>query len=248
MRPSHLGVARGSSPLTRGKPGPLTRGGRGRGLIPAHAGKTGTGSPVLVFYRAHPRSRGENTCSSRVISRRVGSSPLTRGKPVKLLLRGAGHGLIPAHAGKTASASPSAWTTWAHPRSRGENSDTFCGRGPGLGSSPLTRGKPVVRPRCRGVAGLIPAHAGKTIATGRDDISTSAHPRSRGENARPDDGAGTVKGSSPLTRGKPSIPRTGRIAAGLIPAHAGKTRGCASLPGPSRAHPRSRGENADRRR
>ena len=50
-------------------------------------------------------------------------------------------------------------------------------------------------------------------------------------------------GSSPLTRGKRSSACWGGVAAGLIPAHAGKTPG----PGPhgrrGRAHPRSRGEN-----
>ena len=50
-----------------------------------------------------------------------GSSPLTRGKHLAIQVGLAAGGLIPAHAGKTASASPFAWTTWAHPRSRGEN-------------------------------------------------------------------------------------------------------------------------------
>ena len=53
----------------------------------------------------------------------------------------------------------------------------------------------------------------------------------------------SVKGSSPLTRGKPRA-LNGQIGnLGLIPAHAGKTwirlvRWCTT-----RAHPRSRGEN-----
>ena len=50
-------------------------------------------------------------------------------------------------------------------------------------------------------------------------------------------------GSSPLTRGKPvgRYPRS--RASGLIPAHAGKTRGGRADPRDRRAHPRSRGEN-----
>ena len=50
----------GSSPLTRGKQTPRTGLSEGRGLIPAHAGKT----PFLRHHTrrraAHPRSRGEN--------------------------------------------------------------------------------------------------------------------------------------------------------------------------------------------
>ena len=93
----------GSSPLTRGK---LTR---YRGcarvwrLIPAHAGKTLCSPPRRTAGGAHPRSRGENV---RPAARGVaydGSSPLTRGKPTDKVCGGVGHGLIPAHAGKTRS-------------------------------------------------------------------------------------------------------------------------------------------------
>ena len=52
-------------------------------------------------------------------------------------------------------------------------------------------------------------------------------------------------GSSPLTRGKPHMPRPSSRALRLIPAHAGKTNGLAPSPGRGRAHPRSRGENLD---
>ena len=74
-------LKQGSSPLTRGKPdcmyrqkkhagsSPLTRGKRVGGvmpagiggLIPAHAGKTGSPSFVPKEEWAHPRSRGENS-------------------------------------------------------------------------------------------------------------------------------------------------------------------------------------------
>ena len=70
---------------------------------------------------AHPRSRGENVVPKVKAVAEVGSSPLTRGKLAREGDTLSHQRLIPAHAGKTASASPSAWTTWAHPRSRGEN-------------------------------------------------------------------------------------------------------------------------------
>ena len=50
-------------------------------------------------------------------------------------------------------------------------------------------------------------------------------------------------GSSPLTRGKRRNHNHAVSAPGLIPAHAGKTRSPRPLRQPSRAHPRSRGEN-----
>ena len=53
-----------------------------------------------------------------------------------------------------------------------------------------------------------------------------------------------VAGSSPLTRGKPSLGVSRGNVLRLIPAHAGKTVRPSSVLTPDRAHPRSRGENA----
>ena len=111
------------------------------------------------------------------------------------------------------------------------------------GSSPLTRGKPQPCGRVRFAAGLIPAHAGKTRNRRQLAESGWAHPRSRGENharkvAKPGD-----KGSSPLTRGKLVVGCHAMLLCGLIPAHAGKTKGEVPTVDGWRAHPRSRGEN-----
>ena len=71
-----------------------------------------------------------------------------------------------------------------------------------------------------------------------------AHPRSRGENIATQVDDNTIKGSSPLTRGKLSSAAMKTSPMGLIPAHAGKT--LMTLPHQSvmGAHPRSRGENS----
>ena len=95
-----------------------------------------------------------------------GSSPLTRGKLDGLGDHGLDRGLIPAHAGKTTSRSTATLTATAHPRSRGENQDENIVNLSKQGSSPLTRGKPKLVHCYVTVAGLIPAHAGKT-ASGR---------------------------------------------------------------------------------
>ena len=111
----------------------------------------------------------------------------------------------------------------AHPRSRGENKSFHVDSVNGVGSSPLTRGKPVPRQSALIEVGLIPAHAGKTQPIQAESHGKGAHPRSRGENIKAAVSVVVEWGSSPLTRGKP-----GRCAAGEYARW---------------AHPRSRGEN-----
>ena len=111
--------------------------------------------------------------------------------------------LIPAHAGKTSK-------------------KTAGGMG-NRGSSPLTRGKPEVKAAEDVRRRLIPAHAGKTNPSRNPSGNPRAHPRSRGENVRPFADVAAFAGSSPLTRGKPTILITVSVFIGLIPAHAGKT-------------------------
>ena len=134
-------LLRGSSPLTRGKPRRPRSASSSSRLIPAHAGKTHRRRSDVPHRRAHPRSRGENTCAAGRVGTSRGSSPLTRGKPDRRAGGLAGGRLIPAHAGKTARTSASHAAPRAHPRSRGENltlEDLVWLRS---GSSPLTRGK-----------------------------------------------------------------------------------------------------------
>ena len=214
-------------------------------LIPAHAGKTSSDSSSARSEKAHPRSRGENI--GPIISqvgdvgsspltrgklkvipdvgvvvrlipahagktrrfvglgvRGMGSSPLTRGKRRRLVGCPARAGLIPAHAGKTCASSRARSAAAAHPRSRGEN---------------WTMAR-----RSRPAPWLIPAHAGKTASDNPAPQPPWAHPRSRGENDRGGARTRGRLGSSPLTRGKQDV-KVGRgRSAGLIPAHAGKTK------------------------
>ena len=120
-------VINGSSPLTRGKrvrdEGRASR----RGLIPAHAGKTPNGQTDTSGLWAHPRSRGENSTNFAMILPLTGSSPLTRGKLGVGVVPGYLAGLIPAHAGKTITRLTPVITYGAHPRSRGENTQSGVG-------------------------------------------------------------------------------------------------------------------------
>ena len=111
----------GSSPLTRGKRKFNGAGARDGGIIPAHAGKTGTHLQDRSLARDHPRSRGENQFFPHFVTHFPGSSPLTRGKLGQDPITQHKDGIIPAHAGKTPRNQPSCRRRRDHPRSRGEN-------------------------------------------------------------------------------------------------------------------------------
>ena len=213
------------------------------GLIPAHAGKTASSPPLAWRPAAHPRSRGENVVRENLCRNPSGSSPLTRGKPVRV-----GHaywwsGLIPAHAGKTSSLTDRQTPRPAHPRSRGENRAAAEQAVRAVGSSPLTRGKHGNTMPLGALIGLIPAHAGKTLRQRRPRPRQRAHPRSRGENRWRACTQSGASGSSPLTRGKRFVDDVFDAQDRLIPAHAGKTASPQAHAQTHEAHPRSRGEN-----
>ena len=197
----------------------------------------------MRLHAAHPRSRGENATARRSRRRHPGSSPLTRGKPRHIPAVTATHRLIPAHAGKTTATRPPPWPSPAHPRSRGENSDSQKLKNRPYGSSPLTRGKHARRRGGPSIRRLIPAHAGKTALAAAFIRATAAHPRSRGENDGGVDEGFAQLGSSPLTRGKLRLEYLRTSSTGLIPAHAGKTPAPCGRNRSGPAHPRSRGEN-----
>ena len=172
-----------------------------------------------------------------------GSSPLTRGKQACVDQPVHERRLIPAHAGKTDPLKDIPGVKEAHPRSRGENAANSRQSSLVAGSSPLTRGKRRWCPAPAREARLIPAHAGKTLPPTCGTPLCRAHPRSRGENMDGGPQSSPLTGSSPLTRGKPSVRPLVCGNSGLIPAHAGKTNSHHSLPVFYTAHPRSRGEN-----
>ncbi len=193
----------------------------------------------------------------------LGSSPLTRGKPPtkrsqryqeRLIPAHAGKpasssspvgalGLIPTHAGKTMRRRHTLRSRRDHPRSRGENFviEIVSMRTPG--SSPLMRGKHGHVSNWQNPHGLIPTHAGKTLARAARSRQRGAHPRSHGENQPRVRRHTPPPGSSPLTRGKPQDVWIERLQERLIPTHAGKTIRRAFRGRRSGAHPHSCGEN-----
>ena len=192
---------------------------------------------------AHPRSRGEHGGPGARAHRPHGSSPLTRGAPMRRRGWSWCARLIPAHAGSTTLPAGAAVTAGAHPRSRGEHTPCPAPRCLVWGSSPLTRGARVLGEAVKHLGRLIPAHAGSTGPPPAPAQRLPAHPRSRGEHNLRGQLAGHYRGSSPLTRGALARVVGGVESAGLIPAHAGSTTWLLHVTGGQPAHPRSRGEH-----
>ena len=175
-------LKQGSSPRGRGKRRARRQRGSRAGLIPAWAGKTLTIESAPEITPAHPRVGGENDLRRALPEQRNGSSPRGRGKRDRRHCRPGRDRLIPAWAGKTTKTRSRSGTWRAHPRVGGENRGDHEGDQAQGGSSPRGRGKPAqVDGDVVGV-GLIPAWAGKTVATSRTITSRRAHPRVGGEN------------------------------------------------------------------
>ena len=172
----------GSSPRVRGKQHRAVKSRRGRGLIPARAGKTPGARPDRPIQPAHPRACGENARGYTGHKPRTGSSPRVRGKHQAPQLRGQGPGLIPARAGKTRRTLIGYWLPQAHPRACGENTGLAGWGQARAGSSPRVRGKPARRPHRGHRPRLIPARAGKTRRRHHCRGRGGAHPRACGEN------------------------------------------------------------------
>ena len=192
----------GSSPRMRGKLNALDLTGAFSGLIPAHAGKTYSRREQRRRAPAHPRACGENARQTRDFAAQWGSSPRMRGKQDQGPVQPRCTGLIPAHAGKTSTASSRASKIWAHPRACGENIQGVFQVLAGLGSSPRMRGKHSRGIDLRLYGRLIPAHAGKTHKPRRIHVGSGAHPRACGENNILRRKLCAAAGSSPRMRGK----------------------------------------------
>ena len=134
----------GSSPHTRGTPGPLEFTRPAARFIPAYAGNAWSASSSRARRSVHPRIRGErkSCCADR--SFRRGSSPHTRGTPAGLDAGAAMTRFIPAYAGNAQWIRKRCREPPVHPRIRGERLHSCSHTGQCFGSSPHTRGTRVV--------------------------------------------------------------------------------------------------------
>ena len=154
--------AEGSSPHMRGTHCALSHSILSNGIIPAHAGNTMGKGGYCYIARDHPRTCGDHSGFSSAITSPVGSSPHMRGTPCLISDCENCTGIIPAHAGNTASWQNLLTGMRDHPRTCGEHQNGLDGQVGLQGSSPHMRGTLDVRRSCAVGHGIIPAHAGNT--------------------------------------------------------------------------------------
>ena len=94
-----------------------------------------------------------------------GSSPHTRGALAGESDGGGGVRIIPAYAGSTSSGPPTTTRHADHPRIRGEHAEASTTHTSRTGSSPHTRGAPIVGGEVVLGLGIIPAYAGSTCSS-----------------------------------------------------------------------------------
>ena len=166
-----------------------------------------------------------------------------RGKPSYDITGAITEGITPAHAGKTISRSTSGASGRDHPRACGENQFLHCHLSFLPGSPPRMRGKHCGARSSPVFRAITPAHAGKTFDLPNGEDDKSDHPRACGENSVRTSSPSALPGSPPRMRGKPQHALRGAAAAGITPAHAGKTSHYSCISRRLWDHPRACGEN-----
>ena len=216
-------ITSGSSPHTRGAPTSFDPSPAGTRIIPAYAGCTSR-SPLGSRSSAdHPRIRGVHAQSFATSWRIAGSSPHTRGAPVRHEDCGERERIIPAYAGCTGFPFVVGAAPPDHPRIRGVHAPKVRPLIVASGSSPHTRGA-LLPGSPEGHRGrIIPAYAGCTGARRRRRAGPRDHPRIRGVHRMVAVVLRLVVGSSPHTRGARLDLGLAHLVVGIIPAYAGCT-------------------------
>ena len=129
-----------------------------------------------------------------------------------------------------------------HPRIRGERSRISSTCQLIIGSSPHTRGTPVSAGGCRIRMRFIPAYAGNASGVTCTRRYGSVHPRIRGERIGLAYLSAALIGSSPHTRGTPTMSNKETLQARFIPAYAGNASSGRITRSVISVHPRIRGE------
>ena len=236
-------VADGSSPHTRGAREHPARVQGACGIIPAYAGSTDCCRLEAAPTADHPRIRGEHRRWSRTRISHPGSSPHTRGAQTSEIRSGSACRIIPAYAGSTPSRSSAHTPSSDHPRIRGEHLILVPHGYLPRGSSPHTRGAPILVHIPSATPRIIPAYAGSTRKTPSTPCLQRDHPRIRGEHLYMLASASERVGSSPHTRGALEMTLHKNGLVGIIPAYAGSTYDFDVWCWNSWDHPRIRGEH-----
>ena len=213
----------GSSPHTRGAQRPAHASDDYVRIIPAYAGSTGRRRRRCRGRRDHPRIRGEHIQDTPLTNVTPGSSPHTRGAPIRRCYRSPSRRIIPAYAGSTRRSAGKSREPGDHPRIRGEHVPEAPVLGADVGSSPHTRGARDDPPQERARGRIIPAYAGSTLYFDKPQTRNWDHPRIRGEHRSVSARSCATVGSSPHTRGARRLRHGDRAGARIIPAYAGST-------------------------
>ena len=171
----------GSSPHTRGTPGPLEFTRPAARFIPAYAGNAWSASSSRARRSVHPRIRGERGLYLKITC---------------VVIR-----FIPAYAGNAYSVMILFEARSVHPRIRGERRTSRPSRSGVTGSSPHTRGTPITRVPIAIYVRFIPAYAGNAMYGCSMLALLTVHPRIRGERRVVILTHDELPGSSPHTRG-----------------------------------------------
>ena len=160
--------SRGKS-ATGGSPPPMRGKGRGHycalmqsGITPAHAGKSIALKSARNRAQDHPRPCGEKMDTATLGLQEKGSPPPMRGKGDAAIWTLCAMRITPAHAGKSALQLFCLRITQDHPRPCGEKVGHLSATRASMGSPPPMRGKGRRRVVRVEVAGITPAHAGKS--------------------------------------------------------------------------------------
>ncbi len=211
-------------------------------VLPAHAGVVpGPGTPPPPVPSA-PRARGGGPAATAPTRWPPRCSPRTRGWSLHQRHRRRRARVLPAHAGVVPPATASCPSgRWCSPRTRGWSQQTVGGPGSGVraprargGGPPSARklcGSSACSPRTRGwsprpwapdqLQVVLPAHAGVVpVAYGGPGLRLCA-PRARGGGPAAASTPMNDMMCSPRTRGWSLAQQDERLAARVLPAHAG---------------------------
>ncbi len=172
--------------------------------------------------RDHPRGCGEKGTLAKKKVEIEGSSPRVRGEEADELCKIAGHGIIPAGAGRSGHLETVVEGGGDHPRGCGEKTGVSLTIDSGKGSSPRVRGEGRGLRRARARSGIIPAGAGRSKKLRRPPPNPQDHPRGCGEKFEDVHGIVSFRGSSPRVRGEVTFGYRGDNFWGIIPAGAGR--------------------------
>ena len=181
FRGGSLQSQEGSPPHRRGKVHHhVIKDGQHR-ITPAQAGKICSDRRCSNRRWDHPRVGGEKPRTARRTLRARGSPPRWRGKEVADEGIGGIIRITPAWAGKRRSQGAAALQSGDHPRVGGEKDWGISVMDYRAGSPPRGRGKGSPHPCPLILAGITPAHAGKSNILGQSPWKSEDHPRVGGE-------------------------------------------------------------------